>query len=112
MINKKNNEIHIRLLAEEKQELIKKARESGISMSAYIRGLVKNQKTLTKDEFLELKRLNNEVNHIGNNINQIATHTNSGFYSENEKRKLFALMNRLIHITEEIIKDKSINNKK
>lgn len=49
----------------------------------------------TKEEFLLLKEVVNEINHIGVNINQIVKNVNAHYYNDYEKRKLFALMESL-----------------
>lgn len=48
-----------------------------------------------KNVYIQRKELINEINHIGNNINQIVHNANMEFYSDYEKRKLFALMKQL-----------------
>lgn len=70
----------------------------GMKDSAYFRFLlekVKNpsaQRVRPKEEFLAIKELTDEINHIGININQIVRNVNMLHYSDYEKRKLFAMM--------------------
>ena len=51
-----------------------------------------------------LSNLINEVNHVGNNINQIARKNNAGFYSRNDMESLRAYMRKLIMSTREVEK--------
>lgn len=44
------------------------------------------------------KQLVYEVNAIGKNVNQIVHNFNSEFYNEFEKKKLFALLNKLMEL--------------
>ena len=79
------------------------AEKTGISESAYLRELINNHTPQSREDLQQIKQLVYEINKIGENINQITKHVNSGFYSEHEKRKLFALMNTLVKHTEKII---------
>lgn len=69
--------------------------------SEYFRYLLNKEKNSSvsairpKEEFLAIKELTDEINHIGININQIVRNVNMLFYSEHEKRKLFALMEEI-----------------
>ena len=54
-----------------------------------------------KEVYLQRKKLINEINHIGNNINQIVHNANMEFYTDYDKNKLFALMNKLNDIVSE-----------
>lgn len=61
-------------------------------VSEYIRFLTKTK----PNEHIEVrklfKQLINEINHIGNNINQIARSCNSGMFSYEDKKRLRAYM--------------------
>lgn len=104
MNSKKYNYIFkFRLTATEKERLMKAAAIAGINPSAYLRALINNKIPQSREDYLLIKQLVAEINKIGVNINQIATHVNSGFYSEGEKRKLFALMNTIVKNTGDII---------
>lgn len=100
----KNRHFDIRLSEEDKQTLEKHAKEAGLTESAYLRALINNESPQSREDYLLIKHLVTEINKIGVNINQIATHVNSGFYSEGEKRKLFALMNTIVKNTGDIIR--------
>lgn len=54
-----------------------------------------------KEIYLQRKKLINEINHIGNNINQIVHNANMEFYTDYDKNKLYALMNKLNDIVSE-----------
>ena len=44
---------------------------------------------------MNLKILINEMNRIGNNINQITRNHNSGLYSQSDRERLMAYMRKL-----------------
>ena len=99
-IKKPNNKLYraeVRLTLSEKRTLIANAKKSGLSLSEYIRkvSLAPTNYIPSPETRINVKQLINEVNHIGVNINQIAKNTNSGFYTEYEKKKLFALIKEL-----------------
>ena len=78
---------HFRFTETEAAKLRKLAKEFNMTESEYIRLL-----------------LINEVNHVGNNINQIARKNNAGFYSRNDMESLRAYMRKLIMSTREVEK--------
>ena len=51
-----------------------------------------------------LSELINEVNHIGNNINQIARKNNAGFYNRDDMESLRSYMRKLILSVREVEK--------
>ncbi len=93
----------LRLMKKDREKLFQDAENANISASEYIRRLINNKRPYSREDIGTIKELIHEVNAIGVNINQIAKHFNSDFFSENEKRKLFAYMQQLIKNTEEII---------
>lgn len=95
----------LRLTLRQKKLLQKKAEDSKVTASAFLRGCINdpNVKAASFEDIKVRKDLIREVNAIGNNINQIAKNVNGGFYSENEKRKLFALMQKLTKDVESIL---------
>lgn len=85
--------------------LCKKVDSSGITTSEYIRRLIKNDcgksvEIESREDFLFRKQLIWELNHIGNNINQIVKNNNAKFYSEAEKKRLFELMQKIYKLLE------------
>lgn len=107
MKNKKRGRFELRLSEEDREKLIRDAEKTGISESAYLRELINNNSPQSREDLQQIKQLVYEINKIGENINQITKHVNSGFYSEHEKRKLFALMNTLVKYTEDIINNEN-----
>ena len=82
----------------------------GIYSSEYIRRLIdadmgKLVPEQSKEAFLVHKQMVYEINRIGNNINQIVKNVNMHYYTEYEKKKLFALMNKIIELYERREKD-------
>lgn len=72
----------------------------GIGESEFLRRLLEADmgnasQMQTQEEFLARKRLVYEINRIGNNINQIVKNVNSHYYSDYEKKKLFAMMKKV-----------------
>lgn len=95
----------LRLTMRQRKLLNKKAEDSNITASAYLRNCITSQdiKSPSFEDMKVRKDLIREVNAVGTNINQIAKNVNGGFYSENEKRKLFALMQKLTEDVESIL---------
>ncbi len=82
----------------------------GINSSEYIRRLIDTDMGRaapgqTKEAFLVHKQMVYEINRIGNNINQIVKNVNMHYYTDYEKKKLFALMNKIIELYERREKD-------
>ena len=85
----------LRLTPEEAKVLAIKAKEAGMSESAYLRLLI-DQKPNDYPEIRKmLKELINEVNRIGVNINQITYNNNTELYSKEDKDSLTAYMRKL-----------------
>ena len=90
-----------RISEEEEQILREQCELYGMSDSAYFRFMLNRTKNspdsvvMPKRDFLAIKELINEINHIGININQIVKNVNMKYYSDHEKRKLFALMEEI-----------------
>ena len=71
----------VRFTEYEVKRIEKDAKERGMNFSQYIRFLTKNKPKEHIEVIKVFKQLINEVNHIGNNINQISRNCNWGFYS-------------------------------
>lgn len=85
----------LRLTPEEAKVLAIKAKDAGLSESAYLRLLI-DQKPNDYPEIRKmLKVLINEVNRIGVNINQITYNNNTELYSKEDKENLTAYMRKL-----------------
>lgn len=68
------------------------AKRNGMSVSEYMRNLTKNKPKEHPEVIKLFKQLINEINHIGTNINQIARNCNSGIYTYEDKKKMFAYL--------------------
>lgn len=94
----------VRVDKETYEYIHKLCQEGGISISECLRKIVaaaqKNQSIpiISQDSYRLNKEMIREVNKIGMNINQIVKHANIGFYTEHEKKKLFALMGRILEL--------------
>lgn len=93
----------IRLSGTELEELQRQADEMGVSESQFLRMLITNRPRDYPAIRQELQRLNNEINHIGVNINQIAHNHNSRLYSEEDRHRLYVLMKRLKDLIQQVI---------
>ena len=96
----------LRLTDTDKTKLFKNAKKSGLTASAYLRKLINNEPVRTREDFQLIKSLVNEMNAIGNNINQIAHKFNAGIFSEYDRKLLLSLMSTLVKNTEQIINGK------
>lgn len=75
----------------------------GVTDSQYLRMLITNRPRDYPTIRQELQRLNNEINHIGVNINQIVHNNNSKLYLEEDKHRLYVLMKRLKDVVNQIL---------
>lgn len=98
-----------RLTKKEAEELTKQAQERRMKESEYLR-LLLSQKPCDYPEIrVLLHELINEVNAIGNNINQITRNYNSKLYRIEDREYLCACMKKLNLIVKEMT-DKISNN--
>lgn len=97
---------NFRITEEENQRFHQLAAEHQMKESVYFRFLI-SQKPKDYPEIVQLlKRLINEVNYIGHNINQIAKSIHSGYLGINDEKVLIAYMKKLnaeVNKVEEII---------
>ncbi len=77
----KTENIHFRVTPVEKQMLQDKADRAGLSLSEYLlrQGLSRKVTVVPHDLFAEYKLMSAELGRLGNNMNQIAKHLNSGY---------------------------------
>lgn len=95
---------HFRFTETEAKTLKKFAKMYGMTDSDYMRFLL-SQKPEDYPEIRQmLSELINEVNHIGNNINQIARKNNAGFYNRDDMESLRSYMRKLILSVREVEK--------
>lgn len=85
----------IRLTSAELEELQKQAAEMGVTDSQFLRMLITNRPRDYPAIRQELQRLNNEINHIGVNINQITHNNNSALYSREDKYRLYVFLKQI-----------------
>lgn len=105
---------NIRITQKQWEHIQKRCDLYGINTSEYIRRLIdadigKVVPVQTKEEFLIKKQMIYEVNRIGNNINQIVKNVNMHYYTEHEKKKLFAMMQKVMELFENQWKEREQN---
>ena len=104
MENEKKDVIKgFRLTKIEAEELSRRAAEAGVSESDYLRLCLNS----SPNDFPEIRKmireLINEINHVGNNINQITRSNNAGTYIPEDKVRLIAYMKRLSNGMNEVV---------
>lgn len=85
----------LRLMPKEAKELSQKAKEAGMCEADYLRLLITQKPNDYPEIRILLKELVNEINAIGNNINQITRNYNSKFYRLEDRELLCAYMKKL-----------------
>ena len=95
---------HFRFTESEARTLRKHAKKYGMTDSDYMRFILSQKPADYQEIRLMLSGLINEINHIGNNINQIARKNNAGFYSHDDMESLRCYMRKLINATREVEK--------
>jgi len=85
----------LRLMPGEAKELSEKAVEAGMCEADYLRLLITQKPNDYPEIRILLKELINEVNAIGNNINQITRNYNSKLYRTKDRELLCACMKKL-----------------
>lgn len=92
-----------RLTEEQNAELQAKVAELGMTESEFIRLLI-TQRPKDYPEIRQLlNRLISEVNRIGVNINEIVHNNNSVLYSDDDKVRLLAYMQRLNEMVDKAV---------
>lgn len=92
-----------RMTEKEAQKLHLDAEQRGIKESEYIRLLLSQKPNDYPEIRIMLRELINEVNAIGNNINQIARNHNSKLYREEDRQLLSAYMKKLNLLVKEAV---------
>ena len=85
----------LRLMPEEAKDLAQKAALAGMCEADYLRLLISQKPNDYPEIRALLKQLINEVNRIGNNINQVVHNNNSELYRREDKEHLIAYMKKL-----------------
>ena len=86
--------ISVRLTDAERRKLSQICAVSGLPVSAAVREMIGGV-TIRQRPPQELHDLYVEINHIGNNINQIARKANAGFATRSDMRELLFLMRKI-----------------
>lgn len=94
-----------RLTEEQNDELQAKVTELGMTESEFIRLLITQRPKDYPEIRQMLNRLINEVNRIGVNINEIVHNNNSMLYSDGDKTRLLAYMQRLNEVVNKAVSD-------
>jgi hypothetical protein len=94
-----------RLTEEQNYELQKKVSELGMTESEFIRLLITQRPKDYPEIRQMLNGLINEVNRIGVNINEIVHNNNSFLYSEADKTRLMAYMQKLNEVVNKAVTD-------
>lgn len=92
-----------RMTRQEADLLKERAEERGMKESEYIRLLLSQKPNDYPEIRILLKELVNEVNAVGNNINQITRNHNSKLYREQDRELLKAYMKKLNLIVGEAV---------
>ncbi|MBR6223750.1 MAG: plasmid mobilization relaxosome protein MobC [Lachnospiraceae bacterium] len=94
-----------RLTEEQNAELQEKVAELGMTESEFIRLLITQRPKDYPEIRAMLNSLINEVNRIGVNINEIVHNNNSILYSDTDKSRLMAYMQRLNEMVSKAVVD-------
>lgn len=94
-----------RLTEEQNDELQAKVSELGMTESEFIRLLITQRPKDYPEIRQMLNSLINEVNRIGVNINEIVHNNNSMLYSDSDKTRLIAYMQRLNEVLNKAVVD-------
>ena len=92
----------LRLMPCEAKVLSDKASAAGMCEADYLRLLITQKPYDYPETRSLLKTLINEVNAVGNNINQITRANNSYFYSREDKELLAAYMKKIQQAVQEV----------
>ena len=91
-------------MTEKEAELLKRsAEQNGMKESEYIRLLLSQKPNDYPEIRILLRELINEINAIGNNINQITRNHNSKLYRKEDRELLSAYMKKLNLLLKEMI---------
>lgn len=93
----------LRLMPKEAQQLSEKAKAAGMCEADYLRLLITQKPNDYPEIRMLLKELINEVNAIGNNINQITRNHNSKLYREEDRELLIAYMKKVNLLVKEAV---------
>lgn len=92
----------LRLNREDQKILEIRSQEANMCEADYLRLLLRQKPNDYPEIRVLVKELINEVNHIGNNINQIVHRHNYELYSQSDRQQLIAYMKKLVRKVEEV----------
>ena len=92
-----------RMTKKEAEQLRQAAESRGLKESAYLRLLLSQKPNDYPEIRILLRELINEVNAIGNNINQITRNHNSRLYRAEDRELLIAYMKKLNLLVKEAV---------
>lgn len=101
MSKKTQRHLHFVLNMKTYKKLCSDAKLCGLSRSAYLRRLINGEKVKARPA-AELQQLYTEVNHIGNNINQIARSVNAGIATPQTASESLLLLGKVYDLMEKM----------
>ena len=96
--------LSVRLSKQESQKLDSLCKASGLTASAAVRKLIAGAK-IQENKAKDMKPLYQEINRIGNNINQIARSVNAGIASREDAAYAVFLMKKVYELMEKVAAD-------
>lgn len=103
MENKAVRHLHLVLDELTYQKLCTDAKKCGMNRSTYLRRLIM-KKTIRARPPAAIQELYREINHIGNNINQIARSVNAGIATAEDARRGLFMLEKVYEKLDEVIK--------
>ncbi len=105
----RSRHITVRLTETQYETITDAAKETGLSRSDYIRQQLLNGKVITTCDFRvelpDLQKLTSEFHNIGNNLNQIAKHFNTGgIHSQEIRDRINQCISELFSLRKEVLK--------
>ncbi len=92
-----------RMTEQEAAMLRQEVERRGLKESAYLRLLLSQKPNDYPEIRILLRELVNEINAIGNNVNQITRNHNSRLYRESDREMLTAYMKKLNRMVREVL---------
>lgn len=102
-VGKKEVIKQFRITKKEEVQLKRQAKERNLKESEYLRLLLSQKPKDYPEIRILLRQLINEINAIGNNINQITRNYNSKFYRLEDRELLSAYMKKLNLLVKEVV---------
>ena len=93
--------LSVRLTVEEREDLDRMARESGLSLSNVIRSCI-DRTEIRQRQPAAINDLYKEINRIGVNINQIARRANAGIATQKDVKEALFLLRQVYALMEKV----------